>query len=103
MYDQIPDDLIESWASCFWVIQACRLVTKSNPMFGLTSLADRVYTLTGLRREEMLDDTVVQVIEHMSERFAPRLGLNSQSIIDAHRTFVTHDAFPSGLKQMKKN
>lgn len=89
VYDQIPDDLIECWACCFWVIQACLFATKSKPMLGFNNLAERVYTLTGLRQEEMLDDIVVQVIERMNERFALRLGLDDQSIVDAHRAFVT--------------
>ena len=104
VYDQIPDDLIECWACCFWVIQACLLATKSKPMFGFNVLAVRIYTLTGLRREEMLDDTVFRVIERMNERFALRLGLDNQSIMDAHRSFVTQRFTPeAGLQQMKQN
>ena len=94
VYDQIPDDLIECWACCFWVIQACFLATKSKPMLGFNTLAKRVYTLTRLRREEMFDDTVVQVIERMNERFALRLGLDNQSIMDTHRAFVTQRFTP---------
>jgi hypothetical protein len=90
IYDQIPDDLIECWACCFWVIQACLLATKSEPILGLDRLADRVYRLTGLRSEEMLDDRVVQVIDNMGERFAMRLGLNAQAIMNAHRNYVSH-------------
>ena len=28
IYDQVPDDLIECWACCFWTVQACLAATK---------------------------------------------------------------------------
>lgn len=91
IYDQIPDDLIECWACCFWVIQACLLAMKSEPILGFDGLTDRVYTLTGLRPEEMLDDRATQIIDNMGERFSKRLGLNSEVIKNAHRDYVSRN------------
>jgi len=88
IFDQIPDDLLECWASCFWVVQACHLATSRYPIFGLDSLTERVYSLTGLRSNELIDERIIHVMERLGERFAGRFGLDPASVIDAHLTYV---------------
>lgn len=89
IFDQVPDDLLECWASCFWVIQACHLATAKNPVYGLESLTERVYALTGLKGNELLDDKIIHVMERFGERFADRMGLDAAAIIDAHLAFAS--------------
>lgn len=88
IYDQIPDDLIECWACCFWVVQASKLVTASQPLRGLESLTESVYSLSGLSPKAAKEDRVLQVLERMSERFATRLGIEGKAIEKAHESLM---------------
>ena len=88
IFDQVPDDLLECWASCFWVIQACDLATSEHPIFRLDSLKERVYSLTGLASNELTDERIVHVMQQLGERFAGRLGLDATSVLDAHCAYV---------------
>ena len=53
VHDQLSDDILESWATCFWAIQAClnapvtpETHAKLSRIF--LSLAENIYSLTGL-------------------------------------------------------
>ena len=93
IYDQIPDDLIECWACCFWIVQTCIAAVESERLLtGLSasfiSLRERLYQLTGLTADELLNDQVSQVIERMGDRFAARLGLDAEALITAHQQYA---------------
>jgi hypothetical protein len=89
IFDQIPDDVLECWASCFWIVQACHLATSKRPIFGLDSLTEHVYALTGLKSNELIDERIIHVMKRMGERFAGRLGLDPTSIVNAHLEYVS--------------
>ncbi len=88
VYDQIPDDLMECWACCFWAVQASSQATRAKPIMGHSTLIERVYKLTHLRPDDMLDDRIVQVMERVGDRFATRLSLDNQAIMNAHNACV---------------
>lgn len=93
MYDQVPDDLIECWACCFWTLQACLAATKSERSqsrlsYRISLLRESLYKLTGLTQDELLGDQVTQVMLRMGDRFATRLGLNADMLVSSHRHYV---------------
>lgn len=94
IYDQVPDDLIECWGCCCWTIQACIAVWRSwelEPtarLGSLETLKQRIYKLIGLAADEFLSDQVTQVMMRMGDRFATRLGLDAQAILEAHQDYV---------------
>lgn len=92
-HDQISDDILETWATCFWAVQAClnapvspQARAKFAPIF--MPVAEKVYRLTGLRTEEMREDNITAVISRMSERFAARLGLGTDVLKAGHETLT---------------
>jgi hypothetical protein len=90
IYDQLPDDILECWATAFWACQACLLAANSHsklrqnllPIF--TSLSERVYRLTGLNREELEAMQIISVLDRLSARFGARLGLEPELIRRSH-------------------
>lgn len=89
IHDQIPDDILECWATCFWAIQTCALAVNSNDKLKKNSLRmidlmQKTYALTGLRGDELNSDLVITVIEQMNERFADRLGLDGSQVEGGH-------------------
>ena len=88
IYDQIPDDLIECWACCFWVVQASKLVTASQPLRGLEALTENVYALSGLSPKNAMDDRIFQILVSMSDRFAARLGIEGNAVTRAHDSSI---------------
>jgi hypothetical protein len=90
MYDQIPDDILECWATCFWAAQAAACASESNKdlrrtvLPKLTAICRPVYLLTGLSPEELESDRVTGILGRLNERFAGRLRLDSTQITKAH-------------------
>jgi hypothetical protein len=104
-HDQISDDILESWATCFWAIQAClnapvtpQARAKFAPVF--MPVAEKVYRLTGLRTEEMLAENITAVMNRMSERFASRLGLGANALKTGHETLTRRflERAPAAIK-----
>jgi hypothetical protein len=90
---QMPDDILESWATCFWAVQAVVNAAKGKaaqkkflPFF--TPIAQRVYLRTGLTYAELCSDRVVHVMGRMSDRFCSRLGLNAESVRLGHENMA---------------
>ena len=88
IYDQVPDDLLECWATCFWAIQARIQGAGGKRVLGLSTLTENVYELTRLRPEELRSDSILQVMECLGNRFSVRLGLDNRAIIRAHRDYI---------------
>ena len=83
IYDQVPDDLIECWACCFWTVQACLAATKSERLQSRLSgrilfLRESLYKLTGLTQDEFLGDQVTQVMLRMGIVLPRGLGLTQR-------------------------
>jgi hypothetical protein len=94
IYDQIPDDIVECWATAFWASQACvnattkHKVLKKNMLPILIRLAQQLYARTGLRRDELESQQIVTVLDKLSTRFATRLGLDPEQIRKGHSRVI---------------
>lgn len=92
-HDQIPDDIIESWATCYWCFQACMHMPASAKERArvcqyLAPVASHAYRMTLPTRAELFGGDVMMIIGTMSARYAEKLGLEPATIEDAHRSFV---------------
>lgn len=90
-HDQIPTDLIECWATCFWCLQACLAAPLSPPERAkidrhIVPLTSQAYRSTQLSHDELLAPSVTDVMDGMSTQYAERLGIDSEAITRAHRT-----------------
>jgi hypothetical protein len=89
IHDQVSDDILECWATCFWGIQAC-LSAPCSSTERLTiakyikPLAERAYVLTGLTQVELLASNISTVMDKLSDRFAARLGIDTAAVREAH-------------------
>jgi hypothetical protein len=93
IYDQVPDDVLECWAICFWVVQACLAATETHSSISslsssAVSLRERLYTLTRLTETQLAGDRVIQTMRRMGVRFAFRLGFDADALLRAHRDYV---------------
>lgn len=94
-HEQLADDLLECWATCFWCVHACLEAPCSKEEHSvlaryITPLAEKLYRLTGLSPDEALGSEVGLVMQRMSERFAGRLELDAAALGRSHDQFVRH-------------
>jgi hypothetical protein len=92
-HDQVPRDVIEDWATCYWCLHACLLApisakSRDNISRSIKPLLDRVYRLTMPSREELLGGIVRETMEGMSERYAKNLGIDPAALAGAHEAAV---------------
>ncbi len=90
LYDQIPDDILECWASCIWAIQVTILAASRHREYlslsrALESLRISIYEASGMRQEEMQEVRVLRVLDALSNRFGPDLGCHGAAILTAHQ------------------
>ena len=89
-HDQIPGDLIECWATCYWCLQAC-LAAPLSPSERerieryIWPLAEDVYRLTLPTAGELLGDDVIAVMTGMNQKHAERLGIDPAALIAGHK------------------
>ena len=94
IHDQIPDDILECWATCFWAMQAAIYAAgthkdlRRSVLSMLTTIAKQTYLLTGLDMDELESDRATQVFEGLNKRFGSRLGLDRMQIRKAHAQLV---------------
>src|SRR6185312_11421026 len=55
LHDQLTDDILECWATCFWCLHACvgaRCTKEEQAALAryILALADKLYRLTGLKK-----------------------------------------------------
>lgn len=84
-HDQMPDDLMETWAVCLWCLQAALEATVSAKERArldksLKSLAIKIYQFLGLAQEEFVSEDMKIIFDQLNDRFAERLGVNGGSI-----------------------
>jgi hypothetical protein len=108
-YDQIPDDVLECWASCLWALQAVvdvasRTAELRTLMPAFQKLGANIYALTGLRPDEFLDARVAKTFDAFSQRFAQPLKLDPGRLLASHQAAVA-SLRPSGtsIKIVKHN
>ncbi len=92
-HDQIPDDFIECWATCYWCIQACLVTPMSQSEHTrlerlLKPLLEKVCRLTLPSEKELVGDDVMALMEGMSAHHAKRLGITPEAVVEGHRSFV---------------
>jgi hypothetical protein len=92
-HDQIPDDILECWATCYWCLQACLTAPVSSlEQERLTRyvrpLAEVAYLLTLPTKAELLSSDVTGLMSAMSEAYGKRLGVEGETITRAHRAMV---------------
>ena len=92
-HDQIPDDFVECWATCFWCFQACLQASlspkeKARIRQYILPIASYAYRMTLPTSAELLSDDVISIIEGMNNRYAGNLGIMPGSIISGHRSLV---------------
>ncbi|WP_354540790.1 hypothetical protein, partial [Roseovarius sp. MBR-6] len=97
-HDQIPDDIVECWATCYWCFQACMQasipeIEKTRITKHLGPIASYAYTMTLPTKAELLGDDVMTIIEGMNARYAEKLGIEPAAIENGHRSLV-ENLFP---------
>jgi hypothetical protein len=95
IFDQLPHDILECWATGFWCCQACLAAAASHPKLNqlqdnFRRLTERVYQLTGLSHEELSAGRIMAVIDGLSSRFSTRLGLSAEKIREGHQAYIQH-------------
>jgi hypothetical protein len=79
-HDQIPSDIVECWATCYWCLQAAMNAPVSPKEHAriaghLELVAAVAYRLTLPKKSEILGDDVLAVMDGMSSRYAEKLGI----------------------------
>ena len=92
-HDQIPDGVIECWATCYWCLQVCLTAPLSageqrRVRHHLRPVAEIAYRLTLPTQDELLGNHVIRVMDAMNESYAERLGVQPVAIMSAHRAQV---------------
>lgn len=88
--EQLPDDFLECWATCFWAAHARAQVSiDGRPLSDdprTERLTRQIYQLTTLRKDELDCETVLKIIAAMSNRLAVRLGISGDRVLQLHST-----------------
>ncbi len=92
-HDQIPNDFVECWATCYWCFQACLKVDISEEEMSritkyLSPIASYAYCMTLPTKKELLGEDVMAIINFMSARYAERIGVDPEAIRNGHQSFV---------------
>lgn len=88
---QVPVDLLECWATCYWCAQACFAAPVSAAQRVHLEKYFRPHLLTLYRltlpsEAELLGETVLDIMERMTAVYGPMMGVGS--VAEAHRTTV---------------
>jgi hypothetical protein len=92
-HDQIPIDVLECWATCYWCLQACLAAPVSKAQHArlqkfLMPLAEPLYKLSLPTREEVLGVPVETVMHAMSNHYAQALGIDPSLVSSSHQRTV---------------
>lgn len=92
-HDQIPDDILECWATCYWCLQACLTAPvapreRERLRRYVKPLAELAYLLTLPTKAELLSSDVIDLMSAMSEAYGKRLGIEEATIAREHRAMV---------------
>ena len=92
-HDQVPADVIECWGVCYWCLQACLTAPVSKAKRGtvqqwFSPLAERIYRLTCMTQDELLNGRVAEIMDGMGRRFAERMGVYPEAIEAGHEACV---------------
>lgn len=92
-HDQIPIDVLECWATCYWCLQASLAAPVSKVQRArmerfVRPLAEVAYKLTLPSQEELVGVPVESVMHAMSNHYAQALGIDPSAIASGHRKTV---------------
>ena len=96
-HDQMPPDVLECWATCYWCLQV-RLAApvadsaRQRIRQHIGPLAERVYRLTMLTRDELLGGVVRETMDRMCERLAERLAVDPRAVAAGHEDMAARFA-----------
>lgn len=86
IHDQLPDDIVEGWATALWGIQACISAADLHKAMQppthklLSRLAVQLYARMGLHPQELRGEAVSRVFAKLNERYCSRLGLSPNAL-----------------------
>ncbi|MBB5052719.1 hypothetical protein HNQ36_002693 [Afipia massiliensis] len=88
---QVPVDLLECWATCYWCAQACfaapvSAAQRQHMEKYLRPYIVALYQLTLPSEAELLGETVLDIMDRMSAVYGPAMGVGS--VAEAHRASV---------------
>ena len=92
-HDRLPPDVLECWATCYWCLQVC-LAAPVAASAGeqirqrIQPLAERVYRLTMLSKDELCGGVVRETMDRLSHRLAERLGVDSEMVAAGHESMA---------------
>lgn len=95
VHDQLPDDILESWATALWSIQACICAVRDQNVNSvsllkmLTRLCNLVYARTGLHPDELAGEGIQTIFSRLNDRFSGRLGLSPGNTQKAHTATIS--------------
>lgn len=103
-HDQLPDDLIKCWSTCYWALQACMAApvsaaTRQRDIDRFQRIAEQAYRLTLPSRCELLSYKVYEVMDAMSARYSTPLGIEADQIQDGHKRLVAQ-LFPERPREV---
>lgn len=89
----MPEDVLETWATCFWAACAYRIAQdeKAQPFPLSTSekqVAQDLYRYTHLLAEQALGEAINVIFDGMNSRYAERLGVSADRLSQEHRQLV---------------
>lgn len=89
---EVPADLLECWATCYWCAQACFAAPVSAAQRQhlekyLRPHVVTLYQLTLPSRTELLGQTVLDIMDRMSAVYGPGMGV--ASVAEAHHATVS--------------
>lgn len=90
---ELPDDVMECWASCYWALCATRVAVDEKGCKAKVSdfeqrIAADLYRHTRLLSDEALGNPVQVVFAGMSSRYGERIGVHDGVIWNEHRHLV---------------
>lgn len=92
-FDQLPDDILECWATCMWAIQVAIESSIRHKDTGLAkflgALAPSIYRTVLLQRDDMNDLRILRTMDAMSARFARNLNPSPEKIRAMHAATTT--------------
>ena len=90
---QVPVDLLECWATCYWCLQACFAAPLSPTQRArmerfLKPHVVALYQLTLPSKAELLSETVLDIMKRMSAIYGPDMKVDGADIERLHRNTV---------------
>jgi hypothetical protein len=89
----LPEDVIETWATCFWAACACRAAVDEkgfgcnpSPQENLTALD--LYGVTRLPEAQAMGKAVLEIFDGMNRRYGARLGVVPELVAREHRMLI---------------